>query len=135
MRSNSLSALPAVLDLAATLKWESFTPFTNQRSLDRSEHVKVRKAGIESLLVVLQPTDADGNQIYPILKAKLRRRLPKPVWNLKFDDKLYIWRRGKTRYIVSLELSDFYRQELPLPGPGPFVLVEAGWEEGESEDP
>ena len=86
-------------------------------------------------ILALPPTDPDGNQIYPILEAKLLRRLRKPAWNLSVDGKDYYWRRGKTPYIVSIDFNNFHAPEIPLPGPGPFVIVAAGWEEGDSEDP
>jgi hypothetical protein len=70
--------------------------FTNLRTLERGEGV-THKQGIEQLTLVLQPTDPDGNQLYPILRARLLRRLRKPVWNLKVDKTAYFWRRGKTR--------------------------------------
>jgi hypothetical protein len=105
--------------------------FTNLRSLAE------RKSGIEQLRLLLPPTDPDGNLIYPILKAKLLRRLRKPVWNLIVDDKAYFWRKGKTPYIISVDFNSLYGPKNPFPdgGLGPFVVVEAGWEEGDSEDP
>jgi hypothetical protein len=90
--------------------------FTNLRSLAEG------KLGIEQLVLTIETTDPDGNDIYPILKAKLLRRLRKPVWSLKVDGTLYTWRRGTTHYIVSIDLKG-------------FVIVTAAFEEGDSEDP
>jgi hypothetical protein len=106
--------------------------FTNLRTLEKGPGI-TRKLGIESIDLALPPTDPDGNQIYPILRAKLLSRLRRPVWHLKVDDKFYFWRRGKTHYFVSIKFA--YAPDIPLPGPGPLVMVGAGWEEGESEDP
>jgi hypothetical protein len=109
--------------------------FTNLRTLEKSKEAKAHKLGIESIQLVLLPTDPDGKQLYPILKEKLLRRLHKPVWNLKVDEKTYFWRKGKTPFFISINFHDFYAPEISLPGPGPFVIVQAGWEEGDSEEP
>jgi hypothetical protein len=95
--------------------------FINLRTLERGPGI-TRKQGIEQLVLTLETTDPDGNQIYPILKAKLLRRLRKPVWNLKADEKFYTWRKGETPYVVIIDLKG-------------FVVVTAAWEEGDSEDP
>jgi len=109
--------------------------FTNLRTLGKGEKALPQRLGIESIQLVLLPTDPDGEEIYPLLKTKLLRRLRKPIWNLTVDDKAYFWRKGKSHYFVSVNLHDFYRPEIPLPGPGPFVIVEAGEEEGDGEEP
>jgi hypothetical protein len=94
--------------------------------------------------MVFQPTDPDGNQIYPPLEANLLRhlRLRKPVWKLIVDkddedkyERAYFSRKGTPSYFISINIHNFFALEIPLPGPGPFVIVEARWEEGESENP
>jgi hypothetical protein len=115
--------------------------FTSLRTIEKGEGIP-RKQRIESLQLVFQPTDPDGKQIYPLLKAKLLRhlRLRKPVWKLFVDkgeenERAYFFRKGTPEYFIRIDVHNFFALEIALPGPGPFVIVEAGWDEGESEDP
>ncbi len=46
----------------------------------------------------------------------------------------YFWRKGKTHYIVSIDLHDYFSPEAKLSSRGPHVIVQAAYEERDSED-
>jgi hypothetical protein len=91
------------------------------------------KSGIEQIELVMPCTDPEGIQIYPLLKAKIEKRLRNPPWHCRIKPDSTFCRKGKTHYIVHINLGDdFYAAGMDVPGPGPFVIIEAALEEGDS---
>ena len=103
-------------------------------------HVAVQCCGEFQNAVFLMPlADAQHREVYPLVRAKLLKKLRSP-WSYKIDDAdkdLILWRKGDSRFIVYLEKSDYAVDPFgpAVPEPGPYVVVTMGEEQGESEDP
>jgi hypothetical protein len=94
------------------------------------------KCRLEYSMFVMPQTDPAGTKLLPLLKSELEKRLRKPDWQLTAaDQRGPFWRRGKTNETIDLSLDNFQSPTNDLPNNGPWILLTAAKEEGNSEEP
>ena len=88
---------------------------------------------LDSSTILLSVSDSSKNSVYSAVKTNLQSRLKKP-WHLEdVDGPAYLWRYGKSRYVLSVT-RDKYESSLLLAPKGTSVIVTIGEESGDSED-
>jgi len=94
-------------------------------------------AWVEDIRLVMPLKDAKGQEVYPILLRLFREKLRASVWVHNSYSRQYglshFWRKGTSRYVLHLDKADFEAYGFHEPGPGPWVIVGGGEEQGEAE--